>query len=371
MKLAMLMQNTGGVYGAERASLDLASGLKAAGHRIRPLLIEESRRNDLGPALTNAWTDIGLPPVNLPTAHRFSPALARAIRSELVAHQTAALLTTGYKADVHGVWATRSGYICPQISTVHGWLYRRQWKERIYGQINLLALKHSTAVVVLSRYYKELLTPLLPVQRLHRIPTGLDAECVAPIDDLPSGHTPDTPFVVGWMGRFSEEKNVPMLLKAMAQLVKAHPAAQLMLAGDGPLRHELETQCEQLGIASSVTFAGYLNRDEFFPHIDAFVLCSHIENRPYSIMEAMCWARPVAATRVGGIPDLVGDENGQLIEDDDAQGLAKILLDWATHPEKAHQLGRQGRHLMITRDSAKQAIQAFDELLVRIKKGAN
>lgn len=334
MRLAFLMQDTGAVYGAEQATLDVVAGLAARGVEVRILLIEERRIARAANPLRDALTARGLAWQALPVDRPLSLQLVRGLRSVLRAGSFDVLHTVGYKANVHGAWAVRAG-TCPQVATVHGWLFRRDLKERFYGWVDLWSLRRCRAVVALSKHYEAWLRER-GVAAV-RIPSGLPWEAMPPAPDWPAG-----PFTVGLLGRLSEEKNHAMLLR-VAQRLRDTPV-RFLVAGDGPLREPLQEAAARLGVQGQVEWAGYLDRAAFFARAHVLVLCSWIENLPYSVMEAMAWQRPVVATRVGGLPDLVEDgRSGALVDYDDDEAMARVLRGWAGDPAQAQTAGRAGR----------------------------
>lgn len=122
-------------------------------------------------------------------------------------------------------------------------------------------------------------------------------------------------------------KNVEGILEVMALLVPRLPNAQLLIAGDGPDRKQLEEKAKQLGILqSSVFFTGPKMGKELVELIQAadfLFLFSHFENQPCVIIEAMACGKPILATNVGGIPEMIDDQRGLLSPPGDVQAMAK------------------------------------------------
>jgi glycosyltransferase involved in cell wall biosynthesis len=132
----------------------------------------------------------------------------------------------------------------------------------------------------------------------------------------------------GTLGRLSEVKNQRTLLRAFARVSAVEPKARLFLAGRGELEGELKALSERLGLTEKVVFLGF-RRDvpQILRALDVFVLPSLREGLPLSLMEAMCSALPVLASRVGGIPELFGDADmGKLIDPKDEKGLADAMI---------------------------------------------
>ena len=150
-----------------------------------------------------------------------------------------------------------------------------------------------------------------------------------------------------FVGRLAAAKGVPVLIGAMAQIRAAHPGAHLVLIGDGPDRARLEDQVRRLGLTDAVRFAGYQNQDEVADALARsaiFVLPSFAEGVPVVLMEAMAARRPVVATRIAGIPELVEDGvSGRIVPPGDGAALACAVCDILSAPDRAAAMGEAGR----------------------------
>ena len=373
MKIAFLMQDTGTVYGAERATLDLAEGLRGRpGYDVHLLLIQEQRLGLSRSGLREALAARSLGFTSLPTDRSFSWRLVRAIRGELGNVRADVLHAVGYKADVHGGLAAAWGRRVPVVATVHGWLFRADVKERFYGWLDLQSLRRFTKVVALCRSYEELLVRRgIARERIIRIPSGIDAEKIVSRDRAESSLQKPRPFTAGMLGRLSEEKNHEMFLRAARCLLDAGCDARFLIAGEGPLRGRLEEKVRRLGLERSVQFLGYVDRDDFMEEIHALVVCSMIESLPYSVMEAMAWFRPVIATRVGGLPDLVeGVGAGYLVEKNDQASLVRCMTELAGNPDLRHRLGMRARTGLEQRFSLGTMLDTYVRLYHEILKDA-
>lgn len=336
MKIVFLLQDTGQIYGAERATLDLVTGLRDAGCDVAVILIEETRLGLAQSPVRAAFSALGVELLVFATDRRFSRPLAAQIRGACERLGASVLHSTGYKADLHAWLALHKSSIT-FVSTVHGWLNRPDVKERFYAWLNLRAFGRCDRVVVLTRYYEQILRAR-GLQWIERIPTGMDV--LAPA--LPSANA--RPLTFGILGRLSSEKNHALFLAAAERALQQRPDLRFLIAGDGPLREEITSQMRTRGLENAVTCCGYLPADDFFRRIDALVVCSRIENLPMVIMEAMARSLPVVATRVGGIPDLVDDGvTGRLVGSEDATSLTSALLELADSPDKGEAWGKAGR----------------------------
>lgn len=153
---------------------------------------------------------------------------------------------------------------------------------------------------------------------------------------------PDGAFAIGIVARLRPVKNHALLLRAAAQLDSRF---HLVLIGDGPSRAELEELARHLCIESRVHFAGEvispLNLHQF---LDVSVLCSLSEGFPNSVIEAMAAGRPVVATPVGGVTDVVADGvTGILLPVEDSAPLVDALRMLEADPRLCIRLGEAGR----------------------------
>lgn len=336
MNIIFLQQDTGRLYGAEQATLNLAARLREeAGLAPFFLLIQETRLNPVADDLRKALAAQSIPFKEIQTRHAFSLPLVRSIRRHIETNQPCILHANGYKANVHACLAAHGR--CPLVSTVHGWLNRPDPKERFYAWLDLQFLRRFDRVITLSSYYEDFLTARgIHPDRLRRIPSPLPA--VYGRDAVPGvPHHSSRPLTFGLPGRLSSEKNHALLLDALALLRNQHPEAaarlRVLLAGDGPEKTNIENQIRTLHLENIVTLSPFIPREEFFQTIDALILCSRIENFPLSILEAIAAHKPVIATRVGGIPDLINDHTGLLIPSGQPQALADALLHALNHPD--------------------------------------
>ncbi len=317
MKIGFLLQDTGVIYGAQRATLDLLRVLAERGVEAHVALMRETRRTDLPADYRAALA--GLAAVTeLPVDRAFSPALARSVRGFAAEHGIRILHSVGYKADVHAAMAARRGAL-KLVSTVHGWFFLGEFRETFYRWVNLRALRRFDRVIALSRWYEDWLRPRVG-GRVTLIPTGFNP------DSLPCPPLPDGPFTFAHAARFTAEKNHALLVRAVKIALDAGAVFRVIMAGDGPLQEEIRAQVTAAGLERDIEIPGFLPREELLARSHAFVQCSRIENLPYAVLEAMAARRPVVATRVGGLPDLIDDGvTGRLVPPDDPAALADAM----------------------------------------------
>jgi glycosyltransferase involved in cell wall biosynthesis len=170
--------------------------------------------------------------------------------------------------------------------------------------------------------------------------------------------------IVGVVARLEPEKGHPTLLDAWPAVLRAAPDAYLLVIGEGSQRDALERQARDLRIAHRVVFTG--RRDDVpavTAALDVAVLPSYREAQGLSILEALALARPVVASNVGGIPEMIDDGvTGLLVEPHDtdrlAQAISRLLVD---HPF-ADTLARQGHDMVHDRFCIELMVEAIEAI---------
>jgi glycosyltransferase involved in cell wall biosynthesis len=176
------------------------------------------------------------------------------------------------------------------------------------------------------------------------------------------------------IARLIPEKGLDDLLTAAAHVFPKYPHIRLTIYGDGPLQATLVTRTRQLHIDAAVSFRAPYHRDEL-PAImcdtDIFVLPSVTEGLPLVLIEAMAWARPIVATRVGGIPDVIANgATGVLVPPGDPATLAGALASLVEDGARRSQLGRAAAQAFLasgfTRDAVvRQMLAVYERALKR------
>ncbi len=342
--VGFLLQDTGFVYGAERATLDLARGLcRRHGMRVSFLLIEERRRKDLPDHLRAELEGVGCSFFSCPARHRFSHELIRRIRWICQMHAVDILDCVGAKATCHGFFAARGSSSTILSSTIHGWTGDCRPKARLYELLERRTLRRFDGLVVLSRFYEERLRANgFNMSRVRLVRPGPLAPDPPPwgLAERPGTRT----CVTGMLARFSPEKNHDLLLEVAGLLAERGSGIGFLLAGDGLSRNRIQEQVEQRGLQDRIELPGYMSRPEFFSSVDVVVLCSRLENQPNALLEAMARGIPVVATDVGGVGEMIRDrETGLLVPPGSPEALASALDCLCKNPGERERLGGNAR----------------------------
>jgi len=179
---------------------------------------------------------------------------------------------------------------------------------------------------------------------------------------------PEGAPIVGVVARLEPEKGHPTLLEAWPAVLAAVPNAHLLMVGEGSQRELLEAQAASLGLLDgtrpSVTFTG--RRDDVpavTTALDVAVLPSYREAQGLSILEAMALSRPVVASAVGGIPEMIDDgRTGLLVPPRDPGALATSIVRLLEDPVLAGRLGRAGHDLVHERFCVEQMVRAVEAI---------
>ena len=170
------------------------------------------------------------------------------------------------------------------------------------------------------------------------------------------------------VARLSEEKAHLVLLSALSELKQRGQAFHCTLVGEGPMRTVIEARIAELGLTAEVTLLGSLAPDrvaEQYQACDIVVLASFSEGVPVVLMEAMAHGRPVVATRVGGIAELVAHERtGFVVAPGDAQELADGLATLLSDPARAAAMGRAGSESVWQEFSVPRSAERLERLFL-------
>jgi glycosyltransferase involved in cell wall biosynthesis len=262
------------------------------------------------------------------------------------------------------------------VHTFHGHVLRGYFDPARTLGFRLLECwlaRHSTALIAVSPEVRDDLVALgvAPPERFAVVRLGIELEQRLALDgDVGRdeqrrllGISPAC-FVVGWVGRMAAVKRIDDVLVAFQKLCEQGVEACLCLVGDGPNRAEVERRAQALGIVRRTLFLGY--QEEIAPlyaAFDAMILPSASEGTPVSAIEALAAGRPVVATRVGGVPDVVRDGvDGFLVELGDIDAMAERLRQLAADRALATRMGRAGRERVLPRYAVDRLVDDVDRL---------
>jgi len=277
------------------------------------------------------------------------------------------------KAGLLGQLAARMAGVPIVVNTLHGFYFHEHTpavQRRFWIAVEKVAARCSD--VILSQNGEDVLTAIregiCSADRIEHLGNGIDVDrfdrARVPADvlerkgrelGLPAGAP-----VVGFVGRLVAEKGLPELLQAARLVLQRLPATRFLVVGppdqtkSDALTADVAAEC---GVADACVFAGE-RRDmpDLYGLMDVFVLPSHREGFPRSIMEASAMRVPCVATNIRGCREaVVPGRNGVLVPLGDVRRLADAITELLTDRDKARHMGEEGRRL---------ALERFDERLV-------
>ncbi len=244
-------------------------------------------------------------------------------------------------------------------STVHGEhgrdVFDIEGKNRKYNLLRKAVSLFVDRYVAVSRdlQYWLLKTVGVAQDKVIQIYNGVDQDLFRPKDGVtpdiaPAGFLSEKPFVIGTVGRLAAVKDQATLISAFKGLLDQNPGNRrdfrLIIAGEGPMRRQLEELILRWGLAEYVWMAGERNDiSELLRLFDVFVLPSLGEGISNTLLEAMATGLPVIATDVGGNPELVEDGvNGRLVPKENPASITACLQEFVSDRELVKTMGEAG-----------------------------
>ncbi len=242
------------------------------------------------------------------------------------------------------------------------------WKKSLFAFAERLLNRYTDRLITVSEALRDELIKRenLDQDKVVTIQNGIETELfetqVRRCFTLRNLDLPLSGQAVGMVARLAPQKGVTYFLQAAAMLAGDYNV-NFVVIGDGPLHRQLEEEALSLGIRDKVVFTG--ERDDvpfLLPALDVFVLSSLTEGFPLTILEALAAGRPVVATRVGGVPEIIRDNiNGLLVEPADPAGLAIAVASLLSDSDKAAAIGQAGKALVKEKFTAAVMVRKVEE----------
>jgi glycosyltransferase involved in cell wall biosynthesis len=352
MRIAYVLTSLG-VGGAERQVLALAERMAARGHAVS-LVVLLGRQSEewpmpfgLGGLVRLIRLDMRKTPASLLAGLWKARRLLRETQPDLIhSHTYPANMTVRLLRLTS--FAPLGSRCAPIVSTIHN-VYEGSWPRMLAYRLTDPLSRRTTAVsqAAADRFVR---LKAVSARKCSVLANGIDTAEFAPNPERRVRARAEMgigdEFIWLAAGRIVPAKDYPNLLSAFAQVHTAFPAARLWVAGEaaGPGAAEVQAMAAQLGIEASVCWLG-LRRDmpALLDAADGFVLASAWEGMPLALGEAMAMEKPVVATDVGGVRELVGDA-GAIVPAKNPDSLAQAMLaQMRTAPEARRSLGRSAR----------------------------
>jgi glycosyltransferase involved in cell wall biosynthesis len=304
--------------------------------------------------------------------NRFSPGIVLELHRLMKIKQIHVVRTHRYRSNLYGRLAAFSSGVPVIIASVHD-NYRtdKRPNRRI---MNRILSKITDKIVAVSEDVKEdiIRYDRIDPSKLQVIPNGIDVERFNPEKNT-SNIRKEFPLeeddiVIGFIGRIVPAKGLEYLLNALPYLKEEFKSIKLLIIGEGSLVEKLKEKAKKNNIFDNILFTG-VRRDipEILASIDIFVMPSTAEGLPNSLLEAMAMGKPVVATEVGGIPELIKNgRSGLLVPPRNPEALATAIKDLITNDQLAAKMGQAARNFVLNNYSIVEIAQKWQTLYLSI-----
>lgn len=268
------------------------------------------------------------------------------------------------------------GYNLKIVMTVHNFPeYKRmnKIKKRLYLSMNKYLNKKTNAIITVSEALKRAIVDEenIAPEKVKVIYNCVDLSTYVdnPSLDFRKEYNlePDT-LLIGCISRLIPSKGVQDLIKAL-EILKGRVKVFAFVAGDGPYLNYLQDMVQKAKL-ENIRFLGYRNDiNDFLRNIDIFVLPSHSEGFGISVAEAMTLGVPVIATNVGGIPEIIeNNEDGIIVNPESPNDLANAIEILATNTDLRNKFSKKGREYIVSNFSKEKMLNDIDILYENLRR---
>ena len=321
-------------------------------------------------------------------------------RPDILHTHTAKAGAVGRLAGLMYCWLTPSALIgrrrrCRFVHTFHGHVFHSYYgpaKTKMFLAIERLLARTTDRIIVVSEQQRREINERFRVGRHEQfevIPLGLELDAFSQwksrrLRARAEMDVTESDTLIGIVGRLTDVKNHEMFLSAAARVKELIPAQSLntrvrfVIVGDGRLRTSLESKARELRLTEDVTFLGTRNDPEdFYATLDIVALTSLNEGTPLTLIEAMANERPIIATAVGGVADLLGPsisnddgyticERGISVKSGDVESFARGLLRLLTDEPLRTRLSEAGKDFVYANYGKARLIRDISNLYERL-----
>ena len=345
--------------GLERVVHALATGQQHRGHSVHVIMLLEPGIAE--PLIAAQLRESGVPVISIVLPGRAYWTQLRLLRGHFARLAPDVIHTHGYLPDVLST-LLMARVSASRVSTVHGFIGGTR-RGRLYEWLQCRAYRWVDAVAVSQKLAKDLTQRGVPAGRVHVI-----ANAAVPIDN-PLGRgaareqlgIPSSSFSIGWVGRVSREKGLDVLIDALPALHDLD--ARVTVIGNGPERAALDDRARRIAEGTPVTWAGIIpDAARLLRAFDVLVISSRTEGTPMILLEAMAVGVPIVTTAVGGIPDVVTNEEAILVPSENPAALAAAIR--SVHADRAGAIERAQRAVLrlATAFSSENWLAQYDQL---------
>jgi glycosyltransferase involved in cell wall biosynthesis len=315
-----------GIGGSERHLLTLLPALRE--HGIEPVFLG---LDDPAWAVEPFYAELEVESVRLPCPRDLDVGLARRVRREIARLAPAIVHTHLVHGDVYGAYGAGRAAL---VSTKHN---DDRFRRGPFRFVERAVTRKASRVIAITESLRRFCVDEvgLPAAKVEVVHYGLDA-LPEPWGDSPEVPLPDNACVLLSVSRLEKQKGVDVAVRALARVREVEPRAVLVVLGEGPERARLAARASTCRAGSETSRRGTAAQE-------LLVHPARWEGFGLAVLEAMLAGKPVVASRVSSIPELVVDgETGLLVPPDDADALADALLSVLADPARAAAMGEAG-----------------------------
>ncbi|TRZ52413.1 MAG: glycosyltransferase family 1 protein [Dehalococcoidia bacterium] len=372
MRIALVHHTTYQFHGLS----DLVPSLAKRGHEIVEISWSGSKEL-LIDKVSKRYTRYLLPGINFSSkrivgVYPFLPSLSKIIKTVRpdIVHAQSHLFLTTYSA-------INQAFRCkiPSIITVHGMLAKRTLPINLVQQIYLYTMsssgfKKATKIICLTRSdANEVIKYNCKPEKVRIVPNGVNTEVFKP------SSFEEKKNLIGWIGRFVPEKGLKYLVDALNIMAGQNRKSKFILIGDGPQMSKVIRMVNRYGLSDRTFFTGQLPHKkihEIMSKASIFVLPSIKEGMPITLLEIMASGKPVVASDISGINDvLTHGKNGLLVPPCNAERLAEAVLMLMNDQKLRKSLGENARQLMVEKYNWDLVAEKIEEIYLEAIEDSN
>ena len=351
-----------GIYGAEKVMLDLASNMDSSQWEVMVGVL----KNETNPHLEvfEEAERRNIKAFVIECRGRFDLKAVEKLTSILHKNKINLIHTHNCKSDLLGVIASQRTGV-PIVCTNHLWT-QADFKLRLYEFLDALLMRFFIKKIfaVSKGVIQDMLRKGISESKIQLISNGIRTGNFTFKEKQKEVFGIDPSLIVfGVIGRLSPEKGHKFLFDAVSRLGKYLKKIHFLVAGEGPIKKELETLVSDLKISGLIQFIGYeKDISRVLNASDIIIQPSLKEGLPISLLEAMNYAKPIIATSVGDVPDLIHNKiTGILIPPGSSDEIYKAMQLLIEEPLFREQLGRNAGEYVKSNFSLEKMIQAYTE----------
>lgn len=260
---------------------------------------------------------------------------------------------------------------CAGVPVVCSALHSTGWPDGV-GKLNRVLTPLTDGFIAVADHHGVHLSKheRFPEDRVHIIRNGIDCERFSPSGDARINlraelGVDESTKLVGIVAALRSEKNHSMFMDVAKNVLALRNDVHFVVVGDGPERPMIEALIAQHGIGEHVHMLGTRHdADKIVAGLDLFLLCSHNEASPVSILEALACEVPVVCTRVGSVAESVIDgKTGYLVDVDNRAAMTARVQELLSDAAKSQKMGRKGRDLVLETGSLDAMVEGYTTLI--------